>query len=48
MLADKPHVKLKGGAKTRARRRRLACALRENLKKRKRQARARKVSEREA
>ncbi|MCH7486016.1 MAG: hypothetical protein IIC04_03420 [Proteobacteria bacterium] len=46
--ADKPRVTPKGAAKARARRRRLACALRENLKKRKRQARARKAPERDA
>ena len=46
--ADKPRVTPKGAAKARARHRRLASALRENLKKRKRQALARKVRERQA
>ena len=45
--ADKPRITPKGAAKASARRRRLASALRENLKKRKRQARARKVHERD-
>jgi hypothetical protein len=40
---DKPRVTPKGAAKALARRQRLASALRENLKKRKRQARARKA-----
>ena len=43
--ADKPRVSPKGAAKALARRQRLASALRENLKKRKRQARARKTPE---
>ena len=45
--ADKPRVTPKGAAKASARRRRLASALRENLKKRKRQAQARKASDRQ-
>lgn len=45
--ADKPRVTPKGAAKARARHRRLASALRENLLKRKRQARARKGPERQ-
>ena len=45
--ADKPRVTPKGAAKASARRRRLASALRENLKKRKRQARALEAHERD-
>ena len=45
---DKPRITPKGAAKARSRRRRLASALRENLKKRKRQAHARKASEGDA
>ena len=48
MPEDKPRVTPKGPAKALARRQRLASALRENLKKRKRQARARKAPEGEA
>jgi hypothetical protein len=44
---DKPRVTPKGAAKALARRQRRAEALRENLKKRKRQIRARKASQRQ-
>ena len=45
LAQDKSRVSPKGAAKVRRRRQRLASALRENLKKRKRQARARKAPE---